>query len=200
MSCLNKLLIASLFLMTQFSFSQDSKFSVEANIPIAVGSGFFGEDYNGIVDVGAKYRIVNFSNINLGISVNGGYFKKKAQPYIPSRPGDFQDPYEASEINSFTILPRIFAELNMESLPKFRPFIGLGYGFLLFNAASNGPQASGSVTLDGLNGNVGAYYLLTKSLFAQLQYDYITLFDESVLSPSQTNNVSIIKFGFGIML
>ncbi len=200
MSCINKCIIASLFLMTQFLFSQDSKFSVEANFPIAVGSGFFGEDFSGIADIGVKYRIVNVSNINLGVSVNGSYFKKKVQLYLPSYPDDFQDPYAAAEINNFTILPRVFAELNIESLPKFRPFMGLGYSFLVFNAASHSSQASGSVTLKGLNGNVGAYYLLTKSLFAQFQYDYITLFDVNVLSPSQTTNVSIIKLGLGIML
>ncbi|MGB3344527.1 MAG: hypothetical protein WBA61_11485 [Aequorivita sp.] len=51
--------------MTQFLFSQDSKISLEANFPISLGNNFFGEDYNGIVDIGAKYRIVNISNLNL---------------------------------------------------------------------------------------------------------------------------------------
>ncbi|HLW33901.1 MAG TPA: outer membrane beta-barrel protein [Aequorivita sp.] len=187
--------------MTQFLFSQDSKISLEVNFPISLGNNFFGEDYNGIVDVGAKYRIVNISNLNLGISVNGSYFKKKAKLYIPSYPGDFQNPYDASEITNFTILPRAFAELTLESLPKLRPFVGLGYGFLIFNTASRGVASpSSSVTLNGLNGNVGAYYLLTNSIYAQLQYDYIKLFDEDVLGQPDANNVSIIKFGLGLLL
>lgn len=186
--------------MTQFLFSQDSKISLEANFPISLGNNFFGKDYNGIVDIGAKYRIVNISNLNLGISVNGSYFKKKAERYIPFYPGDFQDPYDASEITNFTILPRVYAELTLESLPKLRPFVGLGYGFLIFNTASRGVTSSSSVTLNGLNGNAGAYYLLTTSLYAQLQYDYIKLFDENVLGQSDANNVSIIKFGLGLWL
>ncbi|MGB3344528.1 MAG: hypothetical protein WBA61_11490 [Aequorivita sp.] len=97
-------------------------------------------------------------------------------------------------------MPRVCAELTLESLPKLRPFVDLGYGFLIFNTASRGVTSSSSVTLNGLNGNAGAYYLLTTSLYAQLQYDYIKLFDENVLGQSDANNVSIIKFGLGLLL
>lgn len=199
MSYLKNILIASLILMAQFSFSQNSKFSVEANFPISLGSEFFG-DYNGIIDIGAKYRLVNVSDLTLGISVNGSYFKKNSQPYFPSNPNDFQDPYDAAEYTSFTILPRVYAELNIQDLPKIRPFLGLGYGFILFNAAARQPVSSESFTLNGLNANLGFYYLFTKRLFAQLQYDYIKLFDDNAPGTSAANSASIVKFGLGIML
>ena len=201
MSYLKNLLIASLFLMTQFSFSQVSNFSLEVNFPVTVGDNFFGEYYDGIVDIGAKYRVVNFSPINIGISVNGGYFKKEAEKrFIQEYPGDQPEYYEESDMTNFTILPRIFAELDIESLPKLRPFLGAGYSFLLFNAASHGSSPSASTTENGLNINAGVYYLLTKSLFAQLQYDYIALLDSDIPTASKTKSVSIIKFGIGIML
>ena len=200
MPYIKPILIASLLIMTQFSFSQASKISVEANFPFSLGSNYFGEDYGGIIDLGAKYRFIQLSRINLGISVNGSYFKKKAERYIPSYPGDFQDPYEAAEINNFTILPRVFAEMNIESLPNLRPFIGAGYSFLIFNAASNSGQATSSNTLTGINGNLGVSYMLTTKLFAQVQYDYINLFDANTEGQPRANNISMIKLGMGVML
>ncbi|QAA81742.1 hypothetical protein EI546_08395 [Aequorivita sp. H23M31] len=194
-----KILIASLLLVAQFSFSQDSKFSIDANFPISMGDNFFG-DYNGIVDVGMKYRIKEISNINLGISVNGSYFKKKAERYMPEYPGHFQDPYDATEFNNFNILPRVFAEMKIASLPKFRPFLGVGYSFLMFNNSSSGYMSGNSISLNGLNANGGVYYLLTEIIFAQIQYDYIKLFDEFEYAPSKDTNISMIKFGLGIML
>lgn len=196
---LRNLFIASFFLMAQFSFSQTSKWSLEANFPVSLGNNFFGE-YGGIVDLGVKYRMVNISNISLGVSVNGSYFKKKSQRYAPEYPGDFQDPYEASEFNNFTILPRAYAELNMESLPKLHPFLGIGYSFLMFNTSSSGLMSASSVSLNGLNINGGVYYLLTEGIFAQIQYDYIKLFDEFEYAPSKNGNVSILKMGLGVML
>lgn len=194
------ILIASLVLMAQFSFSQESKFSAEANFPFSVGNNYFGKDYSGIIDLGVKYRFLELSKINIGISVNGSYFKKKAERYIPSYPSEQQDPYKASEINNFTILPRLFAEMNIESLPKFRPFIGLGYSVLIFNAASNSGQATSSKTLTGINGNLGVSYMLTTKLFAQVLYDYIQLSDEKDHGQPDANNISILKLGMGIML
>lgn len=200
MPYLKSILIASFLLMTQFSFSQSSKLSAELNFPISLGANYFGEDYSGIIDIGVKYRFIELSRFNLGISVNGSYLKKKAERYIPSYPGEYQDPYEAAEINNFTILPRVFAELKLESLPNLRPFIGAGYSFLIFNAASNSGQATSSKTLTGINGNLGVSYMLTTKLFAQVQYDYINLFDENEHGQPDANNISILKFGMGIML
>jgi opacity protein-like surface antigen len=201
MAYLRKIIFASLFLMAQFSFSQVSKFSLEANFPIPTGNSFFGKHYNGIVDIGAKYRVVDLSNINLGISVNGGYFTKNGSRFQVQNPyGEFEIG-EDPDVTNFTILPKIFAELDTESLPKLHPFVGVGYGFLLFNAASHSSSPSDSETKNGLNINFGVYYLIIKNVFAQVQYDYVKLSaGEEIMDTSFNTNVSIIKFGLGIML
>ncbi len=185
--------------MAQFSFSQAPKFSVEANLPISL-SPFFGKDYNGVVDVGAKYRIVTFSHVNLGVGINGSYFKRNGR-------GSYRYPYGDSEIvedpdvTNFTILPKLFAELNLERLPKLHPFVGAGYGFLLFNAADHGARPQDSVTENGLNLNAGIYYLLNKNIFAQFQYDFINSTGSSdQYMESDNSSISILKLGLGILL
>lgn len=197
---LKNILIASLFIMAQFSFSQVSKWSVEANYPVPLGDGFFGKYYSGVVDVGVKYRMLSFSGLEVGASINGGYFNKNVVNYIPSYPGDFPDQYEGARITNFTILPRIFAELNSEKMGGFHPFAGAGYGILLFNVADGGVQPFDAKSMYGVNVNLGVYYLINKSLFAQLQYDYIGLNEVEIPTSYSAKNVSILKIGMGVML
>lgn len=201
MGCFKKISIASLFLMAQFCFSQVSRVSLEANFPISIGSNFFGKDYDGIVDIGAKYRVVALSNINLGISVNGSYFKRNGAGFRGQYPYDDSEIGEDPDVTNFIILPKIFVELNTESLPKLHPFVGVGYGFLLFNAASHNSRPTDAKTENGFNLNIGVYYLLNKHIFAQFQYDYIKLSSDAEIPNSSFNsNISIIKIGLGIIL
>ncbi len=54
------------------SFSQDSKFSLEVNYPIPIDENFIGKNLYGIVDLGLKYRFVEFNPVQIGVTLNGG--------------------------------------------------------------------------------------------------------------------------------
>lgn len=98
------ILLTVLLFITIKSIAQDSKFSVELNYPVPID--FVGEDYNGIIDLGVDYRFLNLSPINVGISVNGGILINDS-----NQNSVFQD----FKITSYTIQPRIFGELDLES-------------------------------------------------------------------------------------
>lgn len=74
---LRNILIASFLLMAQFSFGQASKWSIEVNYPLPVGTGLYN-DFHGIADVGVKYRFLEIPGLIFGASVN--YFQKV---YLP---------------------------------------------------------------------------------------------------------------------
>lgn len=107
------------------SFSQDSKFSIEANFPIPIGENFLGENYNGIVDIGPKYRFLQNGVLNLGASVNFSY--------VQNTKSGATDLNQLFRIKIFPIQPRIFAELNIPNLESLHPQIGLGYSILVYN-------------------------------------------------------------------
>jgi hypothetical protein len=67
-------LFSLLMFLTPIIFSQESKFSIEANIPVAIGDNFLANYYNGVVDVGAKFRVLQLKNIDFGASLNSGLF------------------------------------------------------------------------------------------------------------------------------
>ncbi len=41
------------------TFSQDYKFNAELNIPFPFDNNFIADNYDGIIDIGVKYRFVN---------------------------------------------------------------------------------------------------------------------------------------------
>ena len=59
-------------------WSQEGRLSLELQFPATVDNNFIGSNYNGIIDVGAKYRfaqsgIFNFgAGLNLGLLTNPG--------------------------------------------------------------------------------------------------------------------------------
>lgn len=66
------LLFTLILIFTINSFSQNSKFSLEANYPITVDENFLGKDSYGIIDLGLKYRFKEFKPVKIGVSLNGG--------------------------------------------------------------------------------------------------------------------------------
>jgi opacity protein-like surface antigen len=190
-----KLLLALLLIFSIKSFSQDSKFSLELNYPVPIDENFVGKNYSGIIDLGAKFRFAELNPLNLGASLNSGILVNDSRPN-----NEFQD----FKITAYLIQPRIFAELDIESIKSFHPSVGLGYTFIIFDAkgTQNGFDISGgSQTQSGLNINLGIAYDINDKLFAQVQYDFVKISLESEIPNIKYNtNVNILKIGLGYRL
>ena len=165
--------------------ASDKKFSVEASYPISLIDGYTS---NGLLDLGLKYRYADLEISKLRIGVNGSLFTDK----------DFDNPIATStKSKDYFIQPRIFGEFSLPGMQKLRPSIGLGYSFITtkLTEMTNGAEVSNSFNTDGLNLNLGTSYDITKSFFAQIQYDLIFLGDDN--QSSFQDNFSAIKLGFG---
>ncbi|AUP80904.1 outer membrane protein [Flavivirga eckloniae] len=193
-----KLVLTFLLVFSIKSFSQDSKFSVVANYPIAIGDNFLGQNYNGLVDLGAKYIFSENEIVNIGASINFGFFQN-------SKSGA-TDLNQLFDVKIFPIQPRIFAELNIPNLEKFHPQIGLGYSIVIFNANwAENRNADLPADIDdnenGFNINIGLSYDLTNKLFLQAQYDFIKIgVEDGVPDTSYNTNINILKFGIGLKI
>ncbi len=190
-----KFLLTLLLIFSIKSFSQDSKFSLELNYPIPIDNNFVGENYNGIIDIGADYRIANLNLVNIGISLNGGVLMNNSNQ---------NNSFQNFKVTSYVIQPRIFGELDLESIDKFHPTVGLGYTIMVFNASGtyNGFDVSdASDTQSGFNFNFGLAYDITEKLFVQAQYDFVKLgVDNDVPDIKFNTNVNILKIGLGYRL
>lgn len=195
MNKLRLVIVVMLLISSIKSFSQDSKFSIELNYPILIDDNFIGENYNGIIDVGIGYDITNLNSINLGISVNGGVLVNNS-----NQNNGLQD----FKITSYVVQPRVFGELNLESLDKFHPSVGLGYTVMAFSASgtNNGFDVSDqSDTQSGFNFNFGIAYDINDRLVAKAQYDFVKLgVDSNVPDIKFNTNVNILKIGLGYKL
>ncbi|WP_166963862.1 outer membrane beta-barrel protein [Yeosuana marina] len=190
-----KLLLTLLLIFTIKSFSQDSKFSLDLSYPIPIDKNFVGENYDGIIDLGAKFKFAELNPLNLGASLTSGVLVNDSPPN-----NEFQD----FKITAYLIQPRIFSELDIESIKSFHPSIGIGYTFIIFDAkgTQNGFDISGgSQTQSGLNINFGIAYDINDKLFAQIQYDFVKISLESEIPDIKYNtNVNILKIGLGYRL
>jgi len=188
-------LLTLLLIFSIKSFSQDSKFSLELNYPIPIDNNFVGENYNGIIDIGVDYRLANLNPVNIGISLNGGVLVNNS-----NQNNGFRD----FKVTSYVIQPRIFGNLDLESIDKFHPTVGLGYTIMVFDASgiNNGFDVSdASDTLSGFNFNFGLTYDITEKLFVQAQYDFVKLsVDNDVPDLKFNTNVTILKIGLGYRL
>ncbi|AWG21190.1 hypothetical protein FFWV33_06390 [Flavobacterium faecale] len=191
-----KLFLALVLLFTVNTFSQESKISLEANYPIAIGGNFVSEFYKGIIDIGAKYRIAETTNFSFGASINGGVLTNNTNKNKGER--DFK-------VTNYTIQPRLFTEIKIKSLTKLHPAIGLGYTFMIFKSTgiNNGFDLSkeDSIKKNGINANLGLSYDITNKLFTTIQYDYVKLSSkESVPSTAFNTSISFLKIGIGVRL
>ena len=185
-----KLLFALLIILTSNSFSQDSKFSLELNFPIPFGNNLIGQNYNGIVDLGASYKFANIAPINIGASLNTGILINNAN--LINRFPNFN-------VISYVIQPKVFGELNLGLLENFHPSLGLGYTVIITSANNRSDIIDlPNNTESGINFNLGLAYDITQKLFIKSQYDFIKLSanDNSVNNKFNTN-VNILKIGFG---
>lgn len=189
------LLLTLLFILSMKSFSQDSKLSLEMHYPLTMGQNFISKNYDGIIDVGGKFRFSELKNINIGASLNGGILSNNTNDNNGNQ--DFR-------VKSYLIQPRIFSELKIESVPKIRPFVGIGYTFMVFKATgtNNGFDVSASnSTESGINANFGVAYDITSKIFLDLQFDYVKLnVDNEVPKTAFNTNVNLLKVGLGLRL
>ncbi len=188
------LLFGFLLIFTFSTFSQNSKFSIEANYPITIDNNFLGDDSYGIVDLGLKYRFAELNPIKIGVSLNGGVLIDNSNQN--NSPQDFL-------VTTYIIQPKVFAELNVESVEKLHPFLGLGYTFMNFqlSGSNNGMNVSGeSENLSGFGFNFGVAYDISNKIFVQVQYDFTKLNVDDVPDIKFNTNVNLLKIGIGLKI
>lgn len=187
-------ILVLLVIFTSKSFSQDSDFSIEASYPLLIDDNYHGRDFNGIVDIGAKYRFAEIKGIRIGAAVNGGLLTNSS-----NQDQDLSD----FKVTSYLLQPKIFAELDISELPNFHPFAGVGYSFIFseISGTITDIDASTSNTRSGFNINLGAYYDLTNKIFFQGQYDFIRFSDHEEMSADPfISDVNISKVGLGLWI
>ncbi len=180
------LLSALLLIFASTSFSQDSKISLELNYPLPIDQNFIGENYDGIIDLGIDYRFANIKFIKIGASLNGSLF--------------INDNFQNIDITAYAVQPRIFGELDIPSLQKLHPSLGIGYTIMFFDASGGSTIApvDTSETEGGINLNAGIAYDVFKKFFIQLQYDFVKLStNDDVPDTTFNTNVNILKIGIG---
>ncbi len=187
---IQKLFLGILLFFAIKSFSQNSKYSLELNFPIPVDNNFIGNNYSGIIDLGARVRFSNLNVINIGASLNGSVLTNNSTQSV--------------RVTSYIIQPRIFVELAVKSISKLHPSIGLGYAIMTFNAlgSSNGSNfLKVNNTQSGVNFNFGLSYDIAKRFFVQGQFNFIKLGVNNEVSDIKFNrNVNILKIGIGYQL
>ena len=157
-------------------------------------SNFIGKNYKGIIDIGADYEIGNLNIINLGVSLNSGILESNSKQ---------ASGFKEFKVTTYVIQPRLFGELDLESISRFHPSVGLGYTFMVFDAyvVDNGFNISDEIdTQSGFNLNLGFSYDVTDKIFVQTQYDFIKLIEKDVPNIKFNTNVNIVKIGAGYRL
>ena len=179
-----KLLLGILFLVSLSAFTQENKkWSIEAE----TSTGIF-YNFSGIIDIGTKYRFLDSRVIQVGLGLNVGLYSTRLGFFDADGVLQFSDSRETNWI--FT--PKIIAEFKIPGIERLRPSLGIGYSFITskFNGDFLGESVSTTSFDDGFNLNVGLSYDITKSLFIQAQYEFISLNDNR-------RNLGFLKFGVG---
>ncbi|TLF46453.1 outer membrane protein [Maribacter aurantiacus] len=183
---------ATLFLIMFFASlstsAQDGEFSATLGYPIPFGENFVSQNYTGVVDLGLQYRFANLEVLRLGGSINGSYY------VFPGNPAPRTD-----KVNAIFIQPRIFGELKLPGLQKFRPDLGIGYSFTTFSAKLDGSNGENfKEKYGGINANAGFNYFITDRFFTHAHYDFLKLSRDDVPETRQNTTIHQIKFGIGL--
>lgn len=194
-----KITLILILLISTNLLSQNSKFSIEVNFPILIDNNHYGENYNGIIDLGLEYRISNFGFMNLGFmnlgfALNTSLFNTSytINPDITT--------IDVKE-NIYFIRPKVFSEFIFKSNEKIHPKIGIGYTFMESKVSvksSDFPNESESYSDNGLNLNLGIAYDITNKIFIQAQYDYIKKkISKEVPDYKYYSNINFLNIGLG---
>ncbi|WP_418498942.1 hypothetical protein [Flagellimonas sp.] len=153
------------------------KISAEVSYPIPSGENYFNDYYKGNVDLGAQYRFMTSDVINLGASVNVGFYAFENKNFTVQ-----------PDINGTFIQPRLFGELVAGIC---REQVGAGNGFATFsmeNALEPGQTKKVKDKTNGPNVNVAASLDIFMGLFVKAQYDYMNTSEYGSLDDSTTTD------------
>ncbi len=164
---------------------------MEANYPISI-AGDLGNDNPGIIDLGPKYRFLDFNAVKIGAGLNVGVLSDRIQSFDGFN--GTQDRSDFRETN-WLFQPILFSEFQIAGIPKLRSSIGLGYTFINshFAGRAGGETFYDTNTDSGFNFNVGLSYDLNDKLFVQRQYDFIKYKPDL----GQDGNLGFLKFRLG---
>lgn len=180
--------LGMLILGIHLGMAQDSKWSITVAYPHPIGDNFLADAYTGILDVGVQHRFADLKVVQLGASINGSLL-------------DFtREGFEDVKISAYFIQPRVFGELDIETLSWFRPNLGVGYSIVIFTIAEDSPQVftTEDSSEDGINVNVGFSIYIIPNLFVHANYDFTRLFDSDSFADDPYNTrLNQIKVGLG---
>ncbi|MGB2761442.1 MAG: outer membrane beta-barrel protein [Maribacter stanieri] len=202
---MKKVILASFLVFASFIVhAQDQKWSIEANYPLVANSNR-QNDFNGVLDLGIKYRFANLGPVILGAGFNAAYLKN-FDSFTYGGPG-FQDQEFDYKAKQFLFQPKIFAEVAIPGLAKLKPQIGVGYAKVIDDVyLKDGVdvQTDDSNTDGGLNLNFGISYDLSDKFFIQVQYDFLNVHrkgentrDNQTFTYDFNEKIGLIKAGVG---
>lgn len=183
--------VVCIFFFQSLLLSQGQSLSIEIQHPITIDNNFVGTNYNGIIDVGAKYRFINLDVVNFGTALNIG---------LLTDPGnnDFGADFT---VNTFYFQPKGFVELRVPKLEKLRAFVGVGISIFTFTTSGSlsAFEISGAPeTQIGFNVSLGLSYDIFSNFFIQVNYDFSSLSpDDDVPDIIFNSNVNLLKLGVG---
>ncbi|MEP5338867.1 MAG: OmpW family outer membrane protein [Algibacter sp.] len=190
----NKFILIVFFALSISVISQNKKFSIDINYPLALSDGEFDE-ISGIIDGSIKYRFKETDKMYLGISYTFDLLKEKTTIFV-NQP-DLNRNYTFHHLG-------FFEELIMNSNSKFRPFIGLGYSILSAeNESFTGNTESLNIISEknnssGFNFNIGTSYDILDHFFIQAYFHYIRIFRKSAITDKNIGiNFNQLKLGLG---
>lgn len=177
-------------------FSQDSKLSFEANLPVLMGQNFYADNYVGIFDIGGSYVFSNFNFTRLGISLNTSFLRDANI----GRNNQF-------DLRLYILEPKLFATFTMPSNTNLHLKTSLGYSVFLFDLVQNENTIQfdfNENTTDAKSGiglNLGLVYDFGERFYSNIQYEFVKLFtDNSTINNAYNTNVNILKIGVGIRI
>jgi len=177
--------LALLILASTSLYAQQGKFSATLSYPMPLGNNMFDRN-TGVLDAGVQYRFVNAGMVNLGGSLNVGYYSYTISSL------EFKE-------KDFLIQPRVFAELQVAT---FRPFAGVGYTFTRFHQEFDNGGSVVDNNWNGVNLNVGASLDILPRVFLLAQFDYVKLSGGAGLPKDfpEVTNIYVFKIGAGIRI
>jgi hypothetical protein len=197
---MKRYLVNLLLLISLLSFSQNSKFRIEASYPLPIDQNFIGKYYDGIADLGVKYQIRELNNFTLGVSLNTALLKADRNEY-----SIFLDGPISYKVTSYSFEPRFFMELKLKKITKLHTAFGIGYSFMFFNIKNTSPEENipnSSSTQSGINTNLQIAYDISNRIYVQTQYDFILLtnLEDGIPKNKYNTNINLIKLGIGFRL
>jgi len=173
--------------------AQNTSWSLELNYPLLVDQNFVGANFNGLLEVGAKYQFWENVSLKTGVSLHSALYSDKQ---------GVQDPITDFDLLIWAIQPRVYGELFLPTLPKFHPMLGLGYSAVTFftngNVMTFFPQ--GNETRFGFNAVFGFSLDMGKQWYFHTYYDFIKLNNSDNFNSPYLQNINQIKFGVGYRL